>query len=299
MAATSSTADGAAELCAWLESRALSDLAPALRGATLDGLGDDLLADRAAFLAGLKRRGIDVLPQRQALANALGRWAKALPLLVRVDCGLCNRLRAALSHRLVATEGGRPLTIAWTPCDECPGRFLECFAPLPGMEVVDELDARVARPLQFRSGMLANSFCAGVKGVAARETECYRGLEPTAAVRAEVARTVAGRTGRTQWTTSRARPSSATAAVQPEARTLGAARFIGAVATHYPPSARSIGLLEVRHARHAHDHRVRPVQDGPGQGQVRQVQGQRRQVGRAHVLQLRPEEVRLLRLSWG
>lgn len=189
-------AAAAAELSSWLASHAFSDLETSLRGATLDELGNSLAKDRAAFLSELKRRGVDRLPQRQALANALARWAKTLPLVIKVDCGLCNRLRALLSHRLIAAEAGRLLTVAWTPCDECPGRFLDCFAALPGVELVDALRASVARPLQLRSAKLANSLCAGVKGAPERETECYRALEPTAAVSAEVERVVAACGGR-------------------------------------------------------------------------------------------------------
>lgn len=56
------------------------------------------------------------------------------PLVIVAVEGLCNRLRATLSYRLVAHEQGRPLHVIWRKDDYCPGHFLDVFLPIPGVK---------------------------------------------------------------------------------------------------------------------------------------------------------------------
>lgn len=55
------------------------------------------------------------------------------PLVIVAVEGLCNRLRATLSYRIVAHEQGRPLHVVWRRDDYCPGHFLDVFLPIPGV----------------------------------------------------------------------------------------------------------------------------------------------------------------------
>ena len=55
------------------------------------------------------------------------------PLVIVATEGLCNRLRATLSYRIVAHEQGRPLHVVWRKDDYCPGYFLDAFLPIPGV----------------------------------------------------------------------------------------------------------------------------------------------------------------------
>ena len=55
------------------------------------------------------------------------------PVVICCDHGLCNRLRAILSHREIAQREGRKLFVVWQCDRQCNGDFLDCFAPLPGV----------------------------------------------------------------------------------------------------------------------------------------------------------------------
>ena len=157
-------------------------------GETLDSLAEAVLADRVALMARLRRHGVP-LRQQQTVANELSRWARSLPLLVRADCGLCNRLRVVCSYRDEAQQRDGEVLVAWEPCEECPGRFDDVFAALSGVSFVH--DARSARPLQIELGQIANDFHPRIKGNAELEAACLADLQPNADVAAEVKRVVA------------------------------------------------------------------------------------------------------------
>ncbi|KAL1515518.1 hypothetical protein AB1Y20_002140 [Prymnesium parvum] len=63
-------------------------------------------------------------------------FSLAVPMVVQVGEGLCNRLRALLSYREVALSQGRPLLVVWAVDAFCNGRFQDVFEPLPGKHVV-------------------------------------------------------------------------------------------------------------------------------------------------------------------
>ena len=67
-----------------------------------------------------------------AMAAEAELFSLAEPMVIQVGEGLCNRLRAILSYRVVALEQGRPLLVAWAEDDYCNGRFEDLFEPLPG-----------------------------------------------------------------------------------------------------------------------------------------------------------------------
>ena len=60
------------------------------------------------------------------------------PMIIRCVEGLCNRLRAVLSYRLVAHEAGRPLICIWQKDAYCPGHFIDLFLPIPGVKFVKQ-----------------------------------------------------------------------------------------------------------------------------------------------------------------
>ena len=59
------------------------------------------------------------------------------PIVIMLEHGLCNRLRAVLSYRLVAQAQGRLLMVIWRQDAECNGDFLSYFEPLDGVVFVD------------------------------------------------------------------------------------------------------------------------------------------------------------------
>ena len=173
-----------------LEQLGLSDHLPAFTGAsTVDSLAESLAFDRPAFLMELKRLGL-TLPQRQTLANHLGRWTKELPLVLRVDCGLCNRLRALCSYHAIASERGQQMLVVWTPSEECPGHFSEYFQDLPGVRLVESLTAQVVRPAQLRLGRAANDFHPDIKHTPDKAAACLGQLSMKAALEAAVGQSV-------------------------------------------------------------------------------------------------------------
>ena len=184
-----------------------------LDGETLDSLA---ARDRASLLTALKERGIG-LKERQALANAVARYkralmnatsdsvpqsivvaapasADALPLLVSADGGLCNKLRVVLSYRRVARARGRTLEVLWVQSDHCPGRFDELFEPVAGVAFAHdavELSAACQAAFWQRSlpvSMLGACFAChpSVRGTDA-EVEMWRELRPLPAIAQAVA----------------------------------------------------------------------------------------------------------------
>ena len=90
------------------------------------------------------------------------------PMVIAVAEGLCNRLRAVLSYRLVAHEAGRPLHVVWAKDGFCPGYFDELFLPIPGVRFVKALPAdRTASSVH-----VATDTHASVKGSAAETYSC-------------------------------------------------------------------------------------------------------------------------------
>lgn len=106
------------------------------------------------------------------------------PIVICAEHGLCNRLRAVLSYRLMALAQGRELLVVWRIDDACNGLFLDCFSPLPGVSFVE------VAPMWDPEPELANETHPDVGPSA--EVDGYRLLVPTAAIKAEVARRVRG-----------------------------------------------------------------------------------------------------------
>ena len=107
------------------------------------------------------------------------------PMVIGVDHGLCNRLRAVLSYRLVALAEGRPLVAIWRQDAQCNGDFLECFAPLPGVRFVKEAP-------HYRPSWV-NHAHPSIKGTAA-EVEGYKVLLPAIPIRSTIVQRIRGRT---------------------------------------------------------------------------------------------------------
>ncbi len=106
---------------------------------------------------------------------------KALaPLVIWAVEGLNNRLRAVLSHRVVAHAEGRPLVVVWRRDDFCNGHFLDCFEPIAGVRFVKEAPADAPRPQRTSEThpKLKNTL---------DECYSYAPLLPSDAVRATVA----------------------------------------------------------------------------------------------------------------
>lgn len=79
-------------------------------------------------------------------------------MLICVQEGLCNRIRAVLSYQRVAQEAGRLLVVAWPPNEYCDGPFLDLFNPLTGVRFCFE-PAELPNGLQLRQEHL---MCAGL-----------------------------------------------------------------------------------------------------------------------------------------
>ena len=63
------------------------------------------------------------------------------PIVLTVVEGLCARLSAMLSYRLVALAERRRLLVVWSGDDACAGHFLDHFEPLAGVEFIDGAEA--------------------------------------------------------------------------------------------------------------------------------------------------------------
>ena len=104
------------------------------------------------------------------------------PMVVVAVEGLCNRLRAVLSYRIMAHEAGRPLVVVWKRDDYCPGYFLDVFVPIPGVRFVKTPPE--GRPLS--SLHVATDTHAAIKDTP-KEAYSYAVLSPSDATRAAVA----------------------------------------------------------------------------------------------------------------
>ena len=193
------------ELLSVLRVTSLSHLAPALVAHSLSDSLQEVARDRVAFMVFLRESGVSNLAERQKLANVLSRLArdKGLmqqtpataelplsyqnPIVVQVSCGLCNRLRAVLSHRLLAAEAERPLVVLWEPSDACPGHFVDLFEPLDGVHFVP---THAALHGSLRVDYFSSDFHPQVK-FTDREGECFRPLVPLQSLRRAVEKNIA------------------------------------------------------------------------------------------------------------
>jgi hypothetical protein len=180
----------------------------------LDALRQDASTSAAALTAGIDACCKAFPVERRALlavALLAEIEAKALPVTVAgghavLRCarsGLCNRLRTVLSHALVAAESGGMLTVVWAPSDECPGLFTDHFIPPPGVRFVtgwpvtgadtaNAAEAADADAAHTADAVIdANDYHERVKGMPCREALCWRLLEPTPEVAAQVEANVA------------------------------------------------------------------------------------------------------------
>lgn len=160
---------------------------------------------RPGFISYLKECGITSLPERQRVANAVGKCARQLaevtaggggsptpaifpgiePITVQLSEGLCNRLRTLLSFLIVARREGRPLVAAWPANDACPGRYYDVFEPLDGLIVCDTPPSGLAMKMPPHG----HDFHPEVKGTG-DEWIGYEELTPAPAVRKAIAAAV-------------------------------------------------------------------------------------------------------------
>lgn len=60
------------------------------------------------------------------------------PFKIRIDSGLCDRLRVIFSFQNPMRRQGRELMVCWKPNDACPGHFLDVFEPIPGIHFTED-----------------------------------------------------------------------------------------------------------------------------------------------------------------
>ena len=114
----------------------------------------------------------------------------AYPLLVMCADGLCNRLRIALSFALICRERRRRLIVIWPRSQEAAfGAFSDAFEAIPGVEFVATVPAEFSGH-KYTFSPHGSDFHPDIKGVEAREDECYSLLQPNASVCAAVASTL-------------------------------------------------------------------------------------------------------------
>jgi len=101
------------------------------------------------------------------------------PMVILVDHGLCNRLRAVLSYRQIAQSQALQLLVVWCRDDQCNGEFLDCFAPLPGVRFTRQLPHWAPAPERINHCHVA------IKDTPA-ETESYAALLPCSSLRAAI-----------------------------------------------------------------------------------------------------------------
>jgi hypothetical protein len=103
------------------------------------------------------------------------------PIVLWAVEGLCARLSAVLSYRLVALAEGRPLFVVWIPDRACEGHFLEHFAPLDGVTFIDASDTlAISAKAQVVKGTI--DFHDAVRHDGGREASCFAALQPVDAV---------------------------------------------------------------------------------------------------------------------
>ena len=105
--------------------------------------------------------------------------AETPPMVICVDHGLCNRLRAVLSYRQVAAAEGRRLHVVWKKDEQCNGEFLDCFIPLPGVRFSREPPSWAPAPDR------CNHVHHSIKGTAS-ESAGYSDLLPSRSVQAMI-----------------------------------------------------------------------------------------------------------------
>jgi len=107
-------------------------------------------------------------------------------MLICVQEGLCNRIRAVLSYQRVAQEAGRLLVVAWPPNEYCDGPFLDLFNPLTGVRFCFE-PAELPNGLQLRQEHLIFECHPTIKGTR-QEARMYSQLTPLKGLLAEIER---------------------------------------------------------------------------------------------------------------
>jgi hypothetical protein len=122
----------------------------------------------------------EALAERHEQSESVPRPHSASEWVLRCSsAGLCNRLRAVLSHYLAALEHGALLTVVWAPSDQCPGHFTELFEPLAGVRFVTDYEPlarthgdEAAQPLDIES----NDYHESVAGRSLRIEHCWTAL---------------------------------------------------------------------------------------------------------------------------
>lgn len=117
-------------------------------------------------------------------AAAAGSPATVQPILLVAVEGLCARLSAVLSYRLIAIEEERHLFVVWTPDAACDGSFLDHFLPLPHVTFITPEEASalpaactVPRTIDFHERLRHH---------AGLEAHCFAALVPKDEVAAAV-----------------------------------------------------------------------------------------------------------------
>ena len=101
--------------------------------------------------------------------------AAAMWVLHCSTAGLCNRLRAVLSHRLAALELGCLLTVLWVPSQQCPGNFTDVFEALSGVQFVAHATAPIVSN-EEAVHIESNNYHESVRGHRARMELCWAAL---------------------------------------------------------------------------------------------------------------------------
>jgi hypothetical protein len=150
-----------------------------------DELGTPLRTDSFVRPTPRPRRNERRLAVPPSLPDAVAAAAMmSEPLVLHVNAGLCNRLRALLSYRRACAKSGVRLHVVWTPREECPGTFQECFEPLPGIHIESEGTPGGAGSRD------AHDFHPSIKGNWHEEQRCFADLRVRPEIEADVERIV-------------------------------------------------------------------------------------------------------------
>jgi hypothetical protein len=106
------------------------------------------------------------------------------PLVICVQEGLCNRIRAVLSYW--SAHPNRPLIVAWPANEFCDGPFLDFFQPLPGVQFAFEPED-LPSGMQLRQEHMVFEAHPDIKGTDA-EIAMYAALKPLKGIAAEIER---------------------------------------------------------------------------------------------------------------
>ncbi len=92
-------------------------------------------------------------------------------MIIQVDGGLCNRLRASLSYLSLCRKNNEELIVVWHENAKCSATFNELFLPVPQLSVINESNDTLHHPKY-----VGGSICTTVKKQQYRNT--YRELVP-------------------------------------------------------------------------------------------------------------------------